>query len=247
MKTIGPIAWRDPRMLITGLLMMASASVHAAEDRSAACRAAKIFASGQRSVCLATEEAGATLGKVADLARCEARFDQAIARLDTAAARHDVPCRYTDNGDGTVRDLNTLLIWEQKTNEAGIHNAFNRYTWTVTGTAPDGPAFTEFLAQLNDNVSTHGDVVTGGFAGHRDWRLPTSAELLTLVVAEPFNCPMRQCFDPILGPPAEAGYWSSTSFEINTIFALSVDAGIGATLFGSKFNINLVRAVRGGR
>jgi hypothetical protein len=97
--------------------------------------------------------------------------------------------RYIDCGDGTVTDRTTGLMWEKKlaSGDAACldptqvnRNARcqqNLYTWSATGTAPDGTLYTDFLPKLN----SHGDgttVASGGqslplqtcFAGHCDWR-----------------------------------------------------------------------------
>jgi len=77
------------------------------------------------------------------------------------------PCTgFCDNGDGTISDTSTGLMWEKKDQSGGIHDENNTYTWSSTGTAADGTAFTVFLATLNTPPC---------FAGHCDWRLPTSA------------------------------------------------------------------------
>src|SRR5689334_20657511 len=48
--------------------------------------------------------------------------------------------------------------------------------------------------------------VTGGFAGHCDWRLPTVVELQTI-----FDCRAgNPCIDAPFGPTASGAYWSST-------------------------------------
>ena len=82
---------------------------------------------------------------------------------------------FRDNGDGTVTDDSTGLMWEKKTRpprgaDSDVHNVTYAYSWSrsgdpseVTGTEPDGTAFTLFLRTLNE----------GRFAGHSDWRLPT--------------------------------------------------------------------------
>ena len=88
---------------------------------------------------------------------------------------------FRDNGDGTVTDDSTGLMWEKKTQPPNqyvddVHNVTAVYSWSapgVTGTEPDGTAFTMFLRLLNEN----------GFAGHSDWRLPTRQELLSIVDA----------------------------------------------------------------
>ena len=58
---------------------------------------------------------------------------------------------FVDNRDGTVTDTLTGLMWEKKTGGVGSEivcitpsdcadptNVNNRYTWSVSGTAPDG-------------------------------------------------------------------------------------------------------------
>jgi len=94
--------------------------------------------------------------------------------------------RFADNGDGTITDKQTGLMWEKKADldnvpvicsSAGVcpdpHDADNRYTYSADSPlGPPGTAFTVFLAQLNAG---------SGFAGHADWRLPTRAELQGIV------------------------------------------------------------------
>ena len=87
---------------------------------------------------------------------------------------------FTDNGDGTITDSATGLMWEKKEDLNGPlenctsaevcpnpHDADNLYTWTASGESLDGSVVSVFLAELND-------VAGGGvscFAGHCDWRL----------------------------------------------------------------------------
>jgi hypothetical protein len=39
--------------------------------------------------------------------------------------------RFVDNGDGTVTDTRTGLMWEQKTDDGSIHDKDNVYTWST--------------------------------------------------------------------------------------------------------------------
>jgi hypothetical protein len=124
--------------------------------------------------------------------------------------------RFVDNGDGTVTDQYTGLQWEKKDSKDGHvtfadpHDADNTYTWSSSGTAPDGTVFTDFLAKLNNCTADDlGNAVSGGFAGHCDWRLPTVAELGVIA-----DCPTTDdCVvaDPAFGPNT-GPYWSSATY-----------------------------------
>jgi hypothetical protein len=134
--------------------------------------------------------------------------------------------RFIDNGDGTVTDLATGLQWEKKdgadgtpghgtANLANPHDVDNGYAWSATGTARDGTAFTDFLSRLNDCTSNDGSTVTGGFAGHCDWRLPTVTELATLLDPRAPGCGSGRCcfpcIDPVFGPTAVGFHWSAVA------------------------------------
>lgn len=122
--------------------------------------------------------------------------------------------RYVGNGDGTLTDNQTRLQWKKKTGTPGEaivcpggapcgnpHDVNNIYTWSDTGSAPDGKVFTDFVVALN----------TSGLAGHDDWRLPTITELQTILL-EPFPCGASPCIgDLTFGPTQPAAYWSSTA------------------------------------
>src|SRR5262249_36846699 len=78
------------------------------------------------------------LGGGTDMAAaCQAKFSGALTKAGTA-------CRFLDNGDGTVSDLDTGLVWEKKDNSDGTGNlsdprdADNAYNWSASGTATDG-------------------------------------------------------------------------------------------------------------
>lgn len=111
------------------------------------------------------------------------------------------PCQ-TDNGDGTITDACTNLMWEKKDRAGGVHDRDNRYTWaglcsdnttlcqpnaaaaatcaTQTGGAlgcdecPSGTCFVD--PDQNGAVTTIWDwlsqIHAGGIAGYADWRIP---------------------------------------------------------------------------
>jgi len=69
-----------------------------------------------------------------------------------AAAGAPNPESYTDNGDGTVTDNVTKLMWQQNV-------APTKYTWA--------------------NASAYCATLT--LAGHADWRLPSIIELISII------------------------------------------------------------------
>jgi hypothetical protein len=159
-----------------------------------------------------------------------------------------------DNGDGTVSDLNTGLMWEQTTGTIGgtntgdVNDVNNQYTWSSSGTAPDGTAFTSFLAILNNGISTDGGPstpITGCFANHCDWRLPSIVELQGIV-----NTSDVPPIDPIFGPTQLSfGYWSTTTVANNLVVVWYMDFSDGQWMGANKaleFPASYVRAVRSG-
>ena len=154
------------------------------------------------------------------------------------------PLSYTDNGDGTITDNTTGLMWEKKSDDGSIHDQDTAYTWD--------DAFSVHIAGLNAGV---------GFAGHTDWRLPNIKELQSTVnfenvfpaVSPAFHtgcvagCTVLTCSCTVMTTaPHPPEYWSSTS-RINDLFGVwtvrFID-GIGG--IKAKGDTIYVRAVRGG-
>ncbi|HSP95621.1 MAG TPA: DUF1566 domain-containing protein [Candidatus Dormibacteraeota bacterium] len=162
---------------------------------------------------------------------------------------------FTDNGDGTITDNTTGLMWEKKSNDGSIHDKDNSYTWGlfIYPYTMNGTMVTTFLAALNGGA---------GFAGHTDWRIPNVNELLSLVNYSHFDPAVDWEFANTPYPGCSPGctvttcsctisnyYWSSTTRQIpfTDAYALNVDfwAGYLAEDF-MKDTAHYVRAVRGG-
>ncbi|HVO26734.1 MAG TPA: DUF1566 domain-containing protein [Candidatus Margulisiibacteriota bacterium] len=226
------------------------------------CEVAKLKAQGALQTCLTKNSGNVILGKSDASAACQATFTKALETADKKA-----PCRYVDNGDGTVSDLNTGLMWEQKDNLDGTvntsdpHDADNVYTWCVpqgmyfcaaVPDPPDGTAFVTFLGALNGGTSSDGSSITGCFAGYCDWRLPTIVELQGIVDPSATGCASGSpCIDPAFGPTQSNFYWSATIYPGLTSaggFPISAWIVLPNGTVGKEYKaIPLpVRAVRGG-
>ena len=180
---------------------------------------------------------------------------------------------YTDNGDGTVTDNNTGLMWEKKTALDGVvsatdlHDADNRYPWIgsclgVGGQCGSGSDCVTPVCQATDAQATGHTIFewvaalnAANFAGHSDWRVPNLKELGSIVDYgksidyEDFRPMIDAAFGPTQGEVG-AAYWSSTVVqEVNSGGA--PNAWGFEFLVGAPFRIEWaanknVRAVRGG-
>jgi len=197
-------------------------------------------------------------------------YDQDCPTSETCVWAQPLP-RFVDNGNGTVTDRRTCLQWEKKTGTVGQrvdcvvptdcpdpHDVSNHYSWAappiIAQPSPppfNGTASTMFLAQLNG----------AAFAGHTDWRLPTSGGLGTTgndpeleSILDPTQCPQPPppntvgpaCIDPIFGPTYPSIYWSSSSVISRLEYAWFVTFGNPIDVSAGYKGSDLVRAVRGG-
>jgi hypothetical protein len=201
----------------------------------------------------------ASFDKFAAFAKCRHTYFNTWAAFQLRSTLSPSTCfggRFVDNGDGTATDILTGLVWEKKTGTVGgasdysnPENVNNLYQWSTGDNKEDGNAFTAFLtAGLN----------TPGFAGANGWRLPTLAELQTLLSDFPCtrtscSCGVTPCFGDTgpFGPTQSLSYWSATSYVPTPGEAWSVDFGDGSvniSFESGEFGRGYfsVRAVRGG-
>jgi hypothetical protein len=169
----------------------------------------------------------------------------AVAVPDDGTVQAGASLSYTDNGDGTITDNNTGLMWEKKGDNGGLHDKDNGYPWTGLGS-------NETVWDWLDDVNAEGGT---GFAGYNDWRLPNAKELQTLVnfqnpspmTSTAFNNNCGAGATVLTGSCTVAGsYWASTTWARSTGMAWGVNFYEGLLYPYDKASGLRVRAVRGG-
>ena len=138
-----------------------------------------------------------------------------------------------------VRDDDTWLTWEVKTDNGSIHDKDNKYTWADAQ---------EFIAALNDDK----------FGGFSDWRLPDRKDLQSLADDTASNPAIDIAYFPNTMP---SYYWSSTTGAHGTDLAWCIGfhgisryarlknakQSAAPGYDGYKSDTHYVRAVRGGK
>jgi hypothetical protein len=177
------------------------------------------------------------------------RADGPVAIADDGAVRAGAALRFHDNGDGTITDLTTKLMWEKKCDGCGgLHDSLMGYQWSGNDT---DDTIWDWLDRLNADGGR-------GFAGHSDWRIPNVKELVSILNYERFNPAVSTPFDEALcglgcldvkdsecSCTASSAYWSATTFSDFPAHALSVFFNLGLVGDDVKTNRHFVRAVRG--
>ncbi len=126
--------------------------------------------------------------------------------------------RFTNNGDGTITDNATGLMWVANPTSAGVGGT---YTW-----ANAIPAC--------ENLT---------YAGYSDWRLPNIKELMTIVDYSVYNPSINTTYFT-----SQANfYWSSSTYVDNTSYAWYVNFINGYVVNSAKTNPYYIRPVRGGQ
>lgn len=144
--------------------------------------------------------------------------------------------RFTDNGDGTVTDNLTRLIW--------LKNCDCTYFFSGDFKGGNARTWTEALTAVNALSDKHCSLHDGSEAG--DWRLPNIKELLSLVDYRN-DRPTLPTGHPFTGIH-DNSFWSSTTSMYNKTLAWRVSFEFGDVFqYTVKSAEYSVTAVRGGQ
>jgi hypothetical protein len=135
--------------------------------------------------------------------------------------------RYALNGDGTVTDLNTAMMWSLKTDDSGLHDKDDSFLWSDAA----AESAWDWLEDVN----------TDALGGYSDWRLPNVRELESLTDIGAAGPMIPSDFANTISGP----YWTSTTSATATSDAWSVDFSTGAVTPTGKDQAGYVRAIRG--
>ena len=141
---------------------------------------------------------------------------------------------FTDNGNGTITDTTTGLVWDKCSRGQVWDNTTP--PGTCTGTANShtwAAALTEATAA---NSASH--------RGQADWRLPNRTELESLIQINAHSPAIDGTYFPAT---PNNSYWTSTSYAPDPAYAWYVNFDYGDTYAGYKTSTFHVRLVRSGQ
>ncbi|PIE40621.1 MAG: hypothetical protein CSA49_07505, partial [Gammaproteobacteria bacterium] len=157
----------------------------------------------------------------------------------------------TQGGDTCVKDNVTGLIWEQKTNDGGLRDRNNTYSWYNPDSSINGGS----AGYKNEGRCSGSDCDTyayinalnaSNYCSYSDWRMPTHSELVSLLDGSPRY---TELINRTVFPHTIGWYWTSSphadeSAGDGTSVAWFVDFNNGTVLHDYRFKAHYVRAVR---
>ena len=194
-------------------------------------------------------DAAATAGTLTKIGGGRAGFD--FTKMD--ANGNDLPASATSWA--CVRDNVTGLIWEVKTDDGGLRDKDNTYTWyNSDGSTNGGGAGTQnggtCAGGINCDTYSYVQAVNSqGLCGYSDWRLPWDGELNSIVdYSIPYPGPTidTDYFPNTIGGNSST-FWSATPYANNSGFAIIVLFYDGLGAGNVKSSAYHVRLVRGGQ
>jgi hypothetical protein len=143
------------------------------------------------------------------------------------------PISYTDNGNGTVTDNNTGIMWQKC--------SMGQDSMTCSGTA------LTYTWDQAPAATGCGALNTANFAGRNDWRVPSKKELISIVdYGVSFPGPtIKAAYFPNTIAGSASLYWTSTQLASAATSAWYTSFDYGSVYNVSKSTSYYVRCMRG--
>ncbi len=142
---------------------------------------------------------------------------------------------FSVNNDGTVTHTGTGLMWKV---------CSEGQTWD-NGSCLSAPTTYDWQQALQEPATLN---VSGGYAGHTDWRVPNIKELMSILEVKCSNPPINE---NIFAATPASPYWSSSlktdGFSTNLNYAWVIDLRSGLNLLDARSrgtNFPVLRLVR---
>ena len=152
-----------------------------------------------------------------------------------------------------TKDNKTGLTWEVKTDDGGLRDYKNSYSWYEPDASKNGGnAGYKNLGNCKgsqcDTYAFTNAVNAQGLCGKNDWRMPTIDELKGLLTTQStINQPLNKLsyIDATYFPNMNTNwFWSSSPHANVSSYAWGVDFGYGDSSYNSKGSYGFVRMVR---
>lgn len=150
-----------------------------------------------------------------------------------------------------VKDATTGLVWEVKTHDKGLQDANNYYSWYSAGALNTNRSGMRNYGKCRGGISCDTQSYINAInakrvCGYSDWRLPTRAELLTLVRGHT-DGEQTSTIDTHFFPGTPGDwYWTADTDLGDPAHAWYVLFYNGRTMKALKSQAKRVRLVRGG-
>ena len=164
------------------------------------------------------------------------------------------------DGGNCVQDNVTGLMWEVKTNDGGLHDKDDRYTWYNTDSTTNGGSNGFGGSEYNYDATCYGyqpynpstycntqefvaRVNAAGWCGYHDWRMPNLEELRSIVDYGRSG----PSIDTVFFPNTQSRFWSGSPNPGDSFVAAYIHFYDGDDGYDTRDSHNYVQLVRGGQ